>query len=254
MATADGGHRLWGRGLTMGGPVALSDIFAAVMLGAAAYSAASLVVGFHRGRNLRGDIDAFHVLMATAMAGTLVPALAVLGRGAWEVVFGTATAWFTWTGARSLTRAGRGPSFERVPQPSHGVVHPVMGSAMLYMYLAPGGVSVTMAAVTGTDVARAPAGAEWAPMLFLVVLLASAVLSLDRASRFARMQPVTVRTVPVPSGVRAPGASERRGELSVGGRHPRSAHGRGGLAAPRLEAGCHLAMCLAMGYALLVMR
>jgi len=239
----------------MGGPAALSDIFVAAMLAAALYSAGRLVLGLHGGRSLRWDVDAFHVLMATAMAGMLVPPLAVPGRGIWEVVFGTTTAWFACTAVRSrVRRTERESSIDGARRPSHGVVHSVMGSAMLYMYLAPGSASATMAAMTGADAVRAPSGAEWAPMLFLVVLLASAVLSLDRASRFTRVQPVTVGTVPVPSGVGAPGALERRGELSVGGRHPRSAHRRGGLLAPRLEAACHLAMCLAMGYALLVMR
>ena len=55
----------------------------------------------------RHDVDLVHVAMGVSMAGMLVPALDPVGSRPWEVVFGTAVAWFVYDAARSrIPRAG----------------------------------------------------------------------------------------------------------------------------------------------------
>jgi Domain of unknown function (DUF5134) len=107
-------------------PSWLAGTLAAVMIVTAAYSAGRLVVSRLRGRSTEFDADALHVAMGAAMAGMLVPGLAVLPDGAWAAVFGIAAAWFGWHAVSAHRRgvAARG----RFPLP-----HLVECAAMLYM-------------------------------------------------------------------------------------------------------------------------
>jgi hypothetical protein len=104
----------------MSGPTWLADVFAAIVIGVALFSAARLIVsrgwlehgrlvqgrlGYGRlghGRYGRGELDAdvVHVLMGIAMAGMFVPGLATLPAPAWEAVFAVGTAWFAWRTVR----------------------------------------------------------------------------------------------------------------------------------------------------------
>ena len=78
----------------MAGPSWIADIFAAVMILGAAHSAGRLAASRLRGLVTDADTDGLHVLMGTAMAGMLVPQLALLPGHTWAVVFGTGAAWF----------------------------------------------------------------------------------------------------------------------------------------------------------------
>jgi len=72
----------------------LNDIFAAVMLVVAIYSAGRLVAGRAWSRPTHRDVDVAHVLMGTAMSGMLVSDLNPVPNGAWEVVFSLLAVWF----------------------------------------------------------------------------------------------------------------------------------------------------------------
>ncbi len=234
----------------MSNPHWLNDIFAAVMVAVALYSTGRLVTARIWSRPIHRDVDVAHVLMGTAMAGMLVSDLNPFPTGAWEVVFSLLAAWFIW----------RCYQFVRDPDPSTGyhqhahrlsrrLIHLVMALAMLYMYLAAvpaavgSGGSMAMGAATG-----ATANFVLLPLLFIAVLFVSAIWEVDRIGHLSL----------------ADATHDQAAFASVGGR-PRmtsenlaaSDHGvsqeRIPSLAPRLEGTAHIAMCVTMGYMLVLM-
>ena len=214
----------------MSGPDWLDDCFAAVMLVVAVYSAGRLVAARSWSRPSHADVDFAHVLMGVGMAGMLSSAINPVPAGVWEVVFTGLVGWFAWRCYRFVTRLGvEGQDPDHVHHFSHWLTHLVMAVAMLYMYLVaatPSGPSrdagMAMNGATGTT-----ADFVGLPLLFLAVLLASGVWELDGIGRFSPA-------------------------LSTG-----SVAGDGSVAtrrwlAPRLEAGCHIAMCITMAYMLVL--
>lgn len=219
----------------MSEPTWLLDFFAAVMLAVSAYCATRLVAVRRLHRTIHIDVNVAHVVMGVAMAGMFAPALNLLGDTAWEVIFAGLAGWFIAKSARFIARHGlRGRSSDHFHGISHYLTHLVMASSMLYMYLAGGSVSTTHA----TGMVMAPVGgtADFValPLLFIAVLAVSAVAHLDALGRFS---PVRVAAL-------ATGASG--GLASAGGEERR-------LLAPRLEMGCHIAMCVAMAFMLVLM-
>ena len=93
------------------------------------------------------------------------------------------------------------------------------------------------------------------PLLFVVILFASAVWQLDGLSRFAPGRDAGRRG----HGPRRP-STGARGSWEIAGDGPdepeqpsdRGAARRPSLA-PRLEMGCHIVMCITMGYMLILM-
>jgi hypothetical protein len=231
----------------------LNDIFAAVMVAVALYSAGRLVAARTWSRPIHRDVDVTHVLMGTAMAGMLVSDLNPFPTGAWEVVFSLLAAWFVW----------RCYQFARDPNPSNGhhrhvhrlsrrLIHLVMALAMLYMYLAAvpavvgsGGGSMAMGAATG-----ATANFVLLPLLFIVALFVSGIWEVDRIGHLSLADATPDQATPV--------------FASIGGRPTTTS---GNLAAsdhnvsqektpwlaPRLEGTAHIAMCVTMGYMLVLM-
>ena len=114
----------------MAGPSWLTGAFAAVMILTAAYAASRLAVFRLRGLATEADADGLHAVMGTAMAGMLVPQLALLPRTAWMAVFGTGAVWFGASALRSRNQSRL--SWQcRYPVP-----HLIECIAMLYMLLA----------------------------------------------------------------------------------------------------------------------
>ena len=115
----------------MAGPSWLAWAFASVVIIMAGYCLTRLVVSWRQHRPSDHRVDAIHVLMGVAMAGMLVPRLAVFWVGGWEVVFGMGAAWFGWLAIREFrgrpTVGGR---------PGHHLQHVLACGAMLYMFLA----------------------------------------------------------------------------------------------------------------------
>lgn len=209
------------------------------------------------------DVNVSHVAMGLGMAGMLVPRLNLLPDGVWDVVFVAIALWFSWQGVRFATgRVGDGAGLG-----SHGVshylIHLVMALAMLYMYLAAvpavasAGSGVSMSAPTG-----ATANFVGLPLLFVGTLLASAVWQLDGLSRYAPSRRSLVGAAAATDTGSSAGprgswehSGKSQGEKSQcqepGSPEPGSCVQPS--LAPRLEMGCHIAMCITMGYMLILM-
>ncbi len=220
-------------------PAGLAYGLAVLMVAVSLYCIAWLVVATRQSRHNHVDVNVSHVAMGLGMAGMLVPRLNLLPDGVWESVFVAIAAWFSWQGVRFVT----GKLSVRDGSVSHGLshylIHLVMALAMLYMYLAavPGRVGAGGAmAMTGPT----GAGANFVglPLLFVVILCASAVWQVDALSRSTPSR----RTL-VAAGV----ASEGGGDGTAPPGLETTA------LAPRLEMGCHIAMCITMGYMLVLM-
>lgn len=241
----------------MASPPWLDDGFAAVMATVALYSLGRLVAARAWSRPTHPDVDLAHVLMGTAMVGMLVSDLDPVPRGVWVAVFTVVAMWFVWRCYRFVADHGvEGRDEDHVHHLSHYLTHLVMTTSMLYMYLAApspspaSGGSMAMGAATGSTV-----DFVGLPLVFLVVLFASGVWELDGIGRFAPTPAVlSVAGGPAGPGSReldsigrfapTPPVSERRDQV---GQDP------GRWLAPRLEAGCHIAMCVTMGFMLVLM-
>ena len=254
--------------MNMSGPSWLADIFASVMLIVAAYSAGRLVASWVWRRPIHVDVDIVHVLMGVAMAGMFVAALNPIPSGVWEVVFSAIVAWFVWRSAAYVTgRDARPHAQGHMHHVSHYPTHVVMAFAMLYMYLAPAAASGAAMSGGGGMSMGSSSGASpnyaVLPLLFLFILLAAGIWEADRAGRFRRgRKPVE----PSNSLARTPElafanvtaaaspATEATG-IALAPESPAVTDGNadGKWLAPGLMAASHVAMCLAMGYMLLVM-
>lgn len=221
----------------MSDPTWILDFFASVMLAVSAYCATRLAVVRRLHRTLHGDVNVAHVVMGVAMAGMLAPALNLLGNTAWEVLFAGLAAWFTAKSALFIARHGlRGRSSDHTHGVSHYLTHLVMSCAMLYMYL--GGVSITTAHATGMVMAPPAGTADLValPLFFIVVLAATAVADVDALGRFSPVRVAAVAGGVTTGGLASAGGGEDRRWL-----------------APRLEMGCHIAVCVAMAFMLVLM-
>ena len=241
----------------MSNPHWLNDIFAALMLGVAVYSVGRLAAARAWSRPIHRDVEVAHVLMGTAMAGMLVSNLDPIPSGGWELVFSALAVWFVWRCYQFVVDPGDERYYhQHVHRLSRRVIHLVMSSAMLYMYLAaapPGagrGGSMAMGAATGAtaDFAMLPAG-------FVLALVVSAIWQLDAIGRFSPSAP-PVRRAQVLSSVTT------GTPLSIGGDDAPRATDEPALGddagaplwvAPRLEATSHIVMCLTMAYMLILM-
>lgn len=245
----------------MAHPAWVGEGFAAALVVVGGYCLSRLVAVVPLGRQTHVDVNVGHVLMAVAMVGMLVPRWRVFPTDVWATVFLLAGLWFL--GRASLVAARVGVARLLGPDGLHArhyAVHGVMALSMVYMdavagRAVPGGGS-TMGASTGVPALT---------LLFMVVLLASAAWQLNGMDRL----------VPAPSAIAAPGAIAASGALAASGAssgvaapacvgESTAAPLGGGLSAaskapverpwlaPRLEVGCHIAMCLAMAYMLVL--
>jgi hypothetical protein len=229
---------------SMSGPQWLAEVFAAVMLVVAPYCFARLLAHRLWSRPTDADVDLSHLLMGVAMAGMLVASLNFLGNRLWEFVFSVMTVWFAWQSWRLLS--GRAMASEHYGHLAHHVTHVVMALAMLWMYLAPGGSSGAMMAPAGTT-----NDFLWIPFLLLLMLMASAVWELDGVYR--RRAEVVGNPVAILAGVGGGAESESSSLADPVQTEELSSHHGGGFIAPGLQSACHVAMCVTMGYMLIVM-
>jgi hypothetical protein len=131
----------------------------------------------------------------------------------------------------------------------------VMAGAMVYMYWL--GMPLTGPPNTALSMSGPPLGAGDPSLTLLLVgvLLASAIWQLDSVSRLAparqrAQNAVGGRTLAVAATVT--GAMAGTGSVGVGAEATGKTGERPWLA-PRLEIGCHVAMCLTMGYMLVLL-
>jgi hypothetical protein len=242
------------------GPSWLACTLAAVMIVIAVYCAGRLVVSRLSRRETEADADAVHVAMGVAMAGMLLPWLSPLPSTAWEVVFGTAAAWFAWQAARA--RSGHPAAGWRCPHP---VPHLVECGTMLYMLLQVHGTQPA-SPDTGTampGMAASPASTGSFPVLALILALYTlgyAAWATDRLTSLARA------TTAAPAQHAAYHPALLPGTTGALAARPQDAPGTSGEAvtvqenppespmlAPRLAACYKIAMSITMGYMLIQM-
>lgn len=165
-------------------PAWILDIFAALMLAVAAVSAARLAVARPwRGGAAGAGTDVCHLLMGVAMAGMLASGLTTLPNVAWEVIFGTLTAWFACRVVRNVRVNGVGALAG-----GHCAPHLAHSATMLYMFLA-----LAAPAASGGSGMSGPSGPAMQtlryPTLafgFALILIGYTVWDLDRVSPGAR--------------------------------------------------------------------
>jgi hypothetical protein len=149
----------------MSDPSWLNNVFAALMLAVALYSAARVVAARSLRRATHYDIDIAHVPMGVAMAAMFAPELNFLPWWLWGIVFTALTGYFV---VRTVIAAGR-----RTIWTDHYLPHTVHAGAMLYMVLAaPAALSTTGMASPAMTAMSSGAGSEpHLPTIALVLAL-----------------------------------------------------------------------------------
>jgi len=230
----------------------LNDIFAAVMLVVAIYSAGRLVAGRAWSRPTHRDVDVAHVLMGTAMSGMLVSDLNPVPNGAWEVVFSLLAVWFVWRCYQFVADPSTGIGYDQhVHRLSRRLIHLVMSLAMLYMFLAASPSAVGSGGSMAMGAATGPAtNFVLIPLAFIVALFASAIWELDRIGRLSPSRATQGQATPAFSsfGGGSPVVSDNS---NVADQAMDTA--RAPWLAPRFEASSHIIMCVTMGYMLVLM-
>lgn len=245
-------------------PAWLPDSFAGLMIAVSIYCSVVLLTSRRLARRINLDINIAHVTMGVAMAGMLVPTLTTLPTGLWEAVFAGMGTWFLWKSVRFVARRVGTDAQRDLHHVSHYLTHLVMSGGMLYMYLA---APAAAPAAFGSMAMGAPAGATanfvGLPLLFVIVLSVSAVWHIDTLSVMSSTkEPVLLRaraTRDRMSRVMPPGRSEQAtiesgmSSSAVGVVLEPTAVDDRSFMAPRLEMACHVAMCITMGYMLILM-
>jgi hypothetical protein len=240
------------------GPSWLTGVFAAVMILTACYSASRLVVSRLRESATEADADGLHVVMGTAMAGMLVPQLALLPRTTWMVVFGAGAAWFGACALRSRNQS-RFSWQCRYPVP-----HLIECIAMVYMLLAVREAQQgTAMAMPGMGTSRStPAGFPALAVVLALFMLGYIMWTTDQLASLARaktsvqgqagaMQHRALVTVPAGGQAAATAGAAGTSDAALMPRPVPAASQA--LLAPGLAAFGKIAMGIAMGYMLILM-
>ena len=236
----------------MAGPSWVADAFAAVMILTACYSASRLVVSRLREPVTEADADGLHAVMGTAMAGMLMPQLALLPAATWMAVFGTGAAWF---GARALRSRNQSRFSWQCRYP---VPHLIECIAMLYMLLAVRGAQQgTGMAMPGMGTSpSSPAGFPALAVVLALFMLGYIMWTTDQLASLARTttprqagapQHQALVTVPSGSMVRAADTPD------TATMPQQDATASQALLAPKLAAFGKIAMGITMGYMLILM-
>ena len=241
----------------MAGPSWLTDVFAAVMILAAGYSASRLAVSRRCGLATEADADGLHTVMGAAMTGMLVPSLNLLPATTWMAVFGTGAAWFGACAARSRSQARFGWQC-RYPVP-----HLIECIAMLYMLLAVRGARLgTGMAMPGMGTSPGTSAAFPALAVVLALFMLGYVMwATDQLASLARAK--TTTTIParipeqralaaVPPGSRAASTAGTADTPHTAATEQQGSASRT-LLTPKLAALGKIAMAITMGYMLILM-
>jgi hypothetical protein len=258
--------------VTMGGPAWLDDLLAATTLVISGYCLGRLVVWRMRRRPTDADVDLVHGAMGVGMAAMLVPELSPVPNVTWAWAFGLAAAWLAWRIMSVYRRAGNA----RIAL-AHYVPHLVMALAMIYMGAAPSGPTTSGAGIGGgMATGGSGAGGHFAlgALVLALFVFGYAVWLLDQLPGIATVRAWRAALAPalasaaVSAAVTAPvvraaaaahaaaagelvaaGPGVGGGDTSAAGEAP----DRRVPMSPRLEAGCHIAMAVVMGYLLILM-
>ncbi len=241
----------------MAGPIWLGYGLAVAMVAVSAYCAGRLVVVKRWKRHSSYDVNIAHVLMGLAMAGMLVPRWNVVPDRIWMVAFGFVAFWFLALSGRFVLKHGLGGGGDgHAHLISHDLTHMAMACTMLYMYRlgvpvgSPGG-TMTMGSAATTQPSYMVLS-----LVLVMILLASAIWQLEAMGRLSPPRlAVTAGVAPTRQGGAGGGEGGAPGtprdltspnRTLPGAQQPR-------WLAPRLEMACHVCMCIAMGYMLVLM-
>jgi hypothetical protein len=257
--------------MNMGEPAWLADLVAVVVLITAAYCLGRVAVSLAWRRPTDLDVDLIHGVMGIGMAAMLVPSLSPVPNVTWAWVFGVAAAWFVWRIVAVFGSAGT----SRIAE-VHYLPHFVMAVAMIYMGVAVSGPAKAgsgggMAMGGSGSTAHFPTGALVLALLMLAYVVwltdqlpgiasvrawrATPHLALAGAGALAGSAagPDTgVRAVPVVRAAVAAHPGEAAQMESAAQEKPDDSQ-RAVPLSPRLEAGCHIVMAVAMAYMLVLM-
>jgi len=231
------------------------------MIAVSIYCSVRLLVSRALRRRINVDVNVAHVTMGVAMAGMLVPALTTLPTGVWEAVFVGLAGWFSWQSVRFIARHVGQSGGHDLHHVSHYLTHLVMSCAMLYMYLAaPTGGAANAGEMSMGGATGATANFVGLPLFFLIVLCASAVWHIDSLSLSSSNEPALVSAAGTYEGMRGGGAIREGETMLAEWSSPSVTDAPDGpdlgdrpFMAPRLELACHVAMCITMGYMLILM-
>jgi hypothetical protein len=219
----------------MGTPSWLYYLFATVMLAVAAYGVGLLVFSV-TGRHHSGrDVDIAHIFMGISMAGMFVTKWAFGPSAIWEIIFAALMSWFAVRSIKSIRHFG-------LHKP-HELIHATMSFAMLLMYRYPLG---SMAGVSGmamsSSASRLDPGVGFALTLSF---LASAIFTLASPVKGASHHGTHAFAYASASaeGGRGSEHSSRQGASTL----------ETAVTTPWLEDLSHVAMCIAMGFMLILM-
>jgi hypothetical protein len=226
----------------MAHPTWLAYGFAVLMVSVSVYCIGRLAVAKRGGRFNHTDVNVAHILMGAAMVGMLVPRWKLFPDGVWEGVFAILAVYFLATSVRFVRLHGveGTDDDDHIHHLSHHLIHMFMSCAMLYMYGLGMPLSTPSASTMSMSGPRVGAGDPGLTLLVIVILFGSAVWQLDGIGQFSPPRLMALSAV-------GAGGSPSGGDvaLSTGGSRP--------LLAPRLEIACHIAMCVTMGYMLVLM-
>jgi hypothetical protein len=212
----------------------LYDFFGVLVLGVAGYSVVLFGVTVAAHRPAGWDVDVAHALMGVSMAGMFVARWAFGSSLMWELIFAVVLLWFLARSAISIRQFG-----VHVP---HFLVHGVLSLAMILMYAFP---SVARNGSMGSMQMSMPmamsGGSRLDPAisLFLALcLLASAIFTVGSPKK----------------GVSHHGSHALAYAGAGGGRIPgdRVSPIEGVVTIPWVEDASHVAMCVAMGFLLVL--
>ncbi len=219
-------------------PSWLYDLFGVVMLAIAAYSLSLVALGVGSGRTSGWDVEVSHGVTGIAMAGMFVGGWAFGPSGLWEALFVALLVWF-------VIRAGRSVLTYGLHLP-HTAVHALMSFAMLLMYwFSMASRSSTMSTTTK----RADPGLL---LIVAVLLLASAISTLASGRRgeavygaHAHLRSASVTSTLAVAGVQP--------DSYLAGTASAAPGVEGAVSRPWLLDATHVAMCVAMGFMLVLM-
>ncbi len=225
-------------------PVGVAYLFAAVVFAVVLYSLGRLFAARYLHRHNHDDVSIAHVLMGIAMIGMLIPRWNVISSGLGEVLFAVVAIYFAVVAAR--VRAGRTPwgGDDRFHSTYHPLVHLLMACAMLYMYWLGMPITGPLASTMAMGAFSTRAGGPALTLLIIVLLVVAAVWLVDSITTYAPSR----RLVLSGAGAGASASASAEQEAVA----PSADSIRPWLA-PRSEISCHVAMCIAMAYLLVVM-
>jgi len=223
----------------MGTPSWLYYLFALAMLVVAAYSVALLVLSV-TGRHHSGrDVDIAHLCMGISMAGMFVTKWAFGPSAVWELIFAALMVWFVVRSIQSVQRFG-------LHKP-HEAIHAAMSFSMLLMYWFPMGAT----AAGGMSMSMASGAQKLDPGLgfvLAVMFFGSAIFTLASPVKGASHHGSHVLAYAMAAGEGTGGPEE-----PVTGSEKSSSTLESALNTPWLEDASHIAMCIAMGFMLILM-